>query len=195
LKICKDCHKKLPLTEFFVSKKSGVYNNCKSCLKLLRRVNRIKNKAKIDHKVKEYKLAHLEEITKYQNQYYIDNHAELRAKGNQYSRENREILNKAQRKWAKLHPDKKLAAVRKRQAAKLNRTPKWLTKEDFEKIEEFYFYAKLFSETLGELYEVDHIIPLRGKNISGLHIPSNLQILTEKEHRKKGTKFPYIKGI
>jgi len=41
-------------------------------------------------------------------------------------------------------------------------------------------------------YEVDHIIPLYGKNVSGFHITKNLQYLTPQENKSKGNKFiPY----
>lgn len=55
------------------------------------------------------------------------------------------------------------------------RTPSWA---DLQKIVEFY-------KNCPEGYQVDHIIPLRGKKVSGLHIVENLQYLTAKENRNK----------
>lgn len=67
----------------------------------------------------------------------------------------------------------------KRRCAKLQRTPKW---ENLEKIKEFY-------ENCPSGYHVDHIIPLQGKNVSGLHVLSNLQYLTATENLSKHNKF------
>lgn len=76
----------------------------------------------------------------------------------------------------------------KRRASELDRTPSWLTKEDFNTISLFYHIAKLKQEITGIPHEVDHIIPLQGKTVCGLHVPWNLQILTQKENRKKANR-------
>lgn len=59
------------------------------------------------------------------------------------------------------------------------RIPPWSQKE---LIEQFY-------ENCPEGYQVDHIIPLKGKEISGLHVIENLQYLLAEENLKKGNKF------
>lgn len=62
-----------------------------------------------------------------------------------------------------------------------HRTPKW---SDLKKIREIYQEA----QKLGPAYHVDHIIPLNGDLVSGLHVPENLQIIPAKENLLKGSK-------
>ncbi len=84
-----------------------------------------------------------------------------------------------QAKYAKNHPDKVCYWAVKRKADKIQRTPAWA---DLEVI-------KLFYECRPANCHVDHIIPLRGKNISGLHVETNLQWLPERDNLIKGNKF------
>lgn len=51
-------------------------------------------------------------------------------------------------------------------------------------IDGMYRFCSLFAG-----FEVDHIVPLSGKTVSGLHAPWNLQVLPEQENRKKKNRF------
>lgn len=66
-----------------------------------------------------------------------------------------------------------------RRARELNAIPKW---SDISAIN------KIFKECQ-EGYQVDHIVPLKGKNVCGLHVYYNLQYLTKKENLIKSNKF------
>lgn len=63
--------------------------------------------------------------------------------------------------------------------------PVWLNKEDRSKIRQIYFEARRLSNETGIKHAVDHIIPLNGKSVCGLHVPWNLQILTKQENSSK----------
>ena len=90
------------------------------------------------------------------------------------------------------NPAVQLASTIKRRVSKLNRTPKWITKEDLDAIKHIYIVANQFSKSFGIEYHVDHIIPLQGKLVSGLHVPSNLQITPATDNIKKGNKYEVV---
>ena len=89
------------------------------------------------------------------------------------------------RDYRKLNPHKVREWASKSRLIKRNATPKWT--EDFSnEISEYYLHAKDCEMVTGEVYEVDHIIPLQGKGVCGLHVPWNLQVLPRDLNRKKG---------
>ena len=90
------------------------------------------------------------------------------------------------RRWRKKNPHKVVARVVRRKAAELQRTPSWA---DHEWIEHAYFVAADMTAKMGEPFHVDHIIPLRGKTVSGLHVYENLQILPAKDNIRKSNHF------
>lgn len=65
-------------------------------------------------------------------------------------------------------------------------TPKWADKE---KIRQFYILARKLTKETGIPYHVDHIIPLKGKNVCGLHIETNLQVIPAIENIKKNNQY------
>lgn len=83
--------------------------------------------------------------------------------------------------WQRANPERMLAAKRKRDAAKLSRTPSWA---DHNAIGMIYRAAEVI-RTTGFDVHVDHEIPLQGKTVSGLHVHTNLQILSAKANRQK----------
>ena len=93
-----------------------------------------------------------------------------------------ERYKKTQKRWSQKNKKKVLARVRKYQAIKICACPKWLSLEQIQKIEAMYLSCP-------PGYHVDHIVPLQGENVSGLHVPWNLQHISAHENWSKGNKY------
>lgn len=76
----------------------------------------------------------------------------------------------------------------KRRAAKIQRTPPWA---DLDAMRAVYDEAARLSRESGILHNVDHIVPLQGKTVSGLHVANNLQILTASENSRKRNRYEH----
>jgi len=91
--------------------------------------------------------------------------------------------NEHSKKYIKNNRDKYNSYLAKYRANKLQAAPKWLSDKQLEDIKDIYKEAR----KLG--LEVDHIIPLQGSNVCGLHVPWNLQLLSRQENASKSNKF------
>ncbi len=91
----------------------------------------------------------------------------------------------SEKEWREKNRPKKAAAQREREAAKSRRTPSWA---DREKIKEVYAEAQRYRE-LGLDVHVDHVVPLHGKTVSGLHVHHNLRVILAEDNVKKNNKF------
>lgn len=80
-------------------------------------------------------------------------------------------------------------------ARKLKALPKWLTADMKKQMTRIYLYCRYTSIYHGSFYSVDHIIPLKGDNVCGLHVPWNLQIVPSDYNIKKGNKLDYNNSI
>lgn len=196
-KVCYKCKIELDLSEFHKcsSNKDGYQFICKTCKRKLNQ-NRNEyykeyyqnNKISISEKSKERYLNNKEKILKKQKKYYLNN----KGKHNQYSilwaLKNKEKVRTIHREWSKKNYEKiRLNTIYQRMNRK-KRIPLWA---NLEKINQIYLRCKLVKEYTGINYKVDHIIPLCGKIVCGLHVENNLQIITEHENRVKGNKFLY----
>lgn len=94
--------------------------------------------------------------------------------GPKYREENRALVNF----WAS-----------NRRSAVIQRKPEWLTEQDNNDILAIYEEARLLTKETGIDHHVDHIVPLQGSLVSGLHTPWNLQVLTANENLTKSNTF------
>jgi 5-methylcytosine-specific restriction endonuclease McrA len=77
-------------------------------------------------------------------------------------------------------------SVRKRRHREA--TPRWLTPAERLQMRDLYVHARKMTELTRERYVVDHIVPLRGEAVCGLHVPWNLRVITQDENLKKSNK-------
>lgn len=82
----------------------------------------------------------------------------------------------------------------KYESKKLRATPSWLTKADWDRMNALYALARKLTKETGILHVVDHIVPLNGKCVSGLHVPDNLQILTQSANAAKSNRYAELSG-
>ena len=130
-----------------------------------------------------------EELKAHQKEWRQRTKEERKAYNLAWGRANKEKLAKYHKKTRQKHSDRVNATNARRHAEKLNRTPIWLTEDDLWLIKEAYHLAKQRTALHGFEWHVDHIIPLKGKIVSGLHVPSNLQVIEGSINIRKNNRF------
>jgi hypothetical protein len=196
-KICSKCKEEKLLCNFSknIDSKDRHRPDCKNCVRKRNDLNKEKiaakrasyyqaNKNKIAESDALYYQANKEQIA----EYYKSNKERISLKKAEYQKANKDKIALRMSKYQKDNKDKINAHSAKRRAAKLKATPCWLTESDFEQIKQFYTLALTLEIATGEKYHVDHIIPLQGKNVCGLHVPWNLQVLPAIENKSKSNK-------
>jgi hypothetical protein len=138
-------------------------------------------------KKKAYNAARREEINAKSREYRQKNLDKVLDRNKRYRTANRAALREKGKIYAKSNPDKTAASVRRRQAAQIMACPAWA---DHKKIREIYKAAVRLTSLTGIKHVVDHLYPLRGRTVCGLHVHENLRAITESENLLKANKFP-----
>ena len=117
----------------------------------------------------------------------LANPEQAAARKAKWREENREQHNAINREWNANNKPVKAALESKRRAMQLQRTPSW--DPDAHLIIAKYQLATMLSQASGVPHHVDHIIPLQGHKVSGLHVFSNLRVIPGTDNVKKSNKF------
>ncbi|WP_171124572.1 hypothetical protein [Ruegeria sp. HKCCA4707] len=198
-KKCPSCELVLPIEDFGINVTTLDGRNC-YCLPCAAEYNRSRGPRNVSNG-KRLTYSELSE----------EHRTRLRAKQRRWfknlDREERDKINQSQREARKNNPERLASArascrnhwlknreqyvekKRRYEAAKLRRTPPWLTDRDIAEMRLAYSMASNLEYENGKKYEVDHITPLQGEKVSGLHVPWNLQVIPANENRSKGNKF------
>lgn len=162
-KFCPKCEQNLPTTSFFKNKSryDGLQGYCKQC------------KCQRD---RQYDEEHREKINgaARQRRSAGDSRQSHLAALARYRAKNQSVRTKLQMA---------------RKSAKLQRTPKWLSEFDKLKIECLYQLAAMRNRESDQKWHVDHIIPLQGEFVSGLHVPDNLRVILAVDNLRKNNQY------
>jgi hypothetical protein len=150
----------------------------------LRAYNRdynLANRARLTHQKKAYHAAHRDEDRTRAKAYYAANQESIKA----YWARNKAKTAKRGAAYKQANRGRYTAHQRKRDAVRLKAMPAWA---DPKAIAAVYREAARLTRETGVQHDVDHICPLQGKTVCGLHVDYNLQILTHVENMRKHNK-------
>lgn len=186
MKYCGPCGETKPLEEFY-EKSPGVYMaTCKACRRLRALKRYEENREELKQDFREYRQENLEARREADRQRRLKNGDEIRARNNARAAARRDIINARQRDYYQRNKTKCILLVINRQEKVKRATPLWV---DFAAIQAIYEEAARLTAETGIPHDVDHEIPLQGKTVSGLHVHTNMRILTATENRQKSNKF------
>lgn len=201
-KVCSECGLEKTLTEFSqLSSKKILRAACKSChcvrAKEWRSLNRDKvraQKRRAYHRdpgkhvatVAEWRKKNPEKYDAQNKRLWANRDREAeRAQKKEWKRANPDLVRESGARYRKNNPATIAAQTRRGQAARLQAVPAWA---NHAAIEQFYSKARELTLATGIPHEVDHIVPIRGETVCGLHVEYNLCVLTSFENRSKGNR-------
>lgn len=106
-----------------------------------------------------------------------------------------EYMRKYNKEWGRKHPwysTATSAAYRVKVILHPNAVPVWNDKKAIRDIYEQVYHLNEHNKSIGigRRFVVDHIFPILGKTVCGLHVLDNLQIIEQTLNKKKHARVP-----
>jgi len=176
MKTCNQCGAEKTLYDFYrkAGGAQGVSGCCKSCQDIKGREWAARNKNKVAAYLRKWRAENAAKGAEYHARWRRENPVTSRISGR-----------RAESKWTRTHRGVANAKTARRVASVLHATPAWANPERIAKV--YQLAARLTKET-GVKYHVDHIVPLRSKIVSGLHVEYNLEAIPATKNISKGNR-------
>ena len=170
IKYCYKCKENKPVESFGKnkSKKDGLSTECRPCKRQGDKQYYQANADQVKQTVAKYRAENPEKVSQVKKDWYEVNKEHVYNKSNAYRKAYPEKALQYQRNYKQANSGKARSWLAKYRATKLKATPLWFEKD---LVEAIYMKAKEWG------FAVDHIVPLQGKTVCGLHCWSNLQLL------------------
>ena len=126
-----------------------------------------------------------EEVRDKKHEWYLDNREQVIQTA---ATRPAAVLREYRNAWKESNKVQVRADTKARRRKHRDATPPWLTRKQKSEIRQLYQIAITMTQTTGEQYVVDHIVPLRGGAVCGLHVPWNLRVIPQEENLKKSNK-------
>jgi hypothetical protein len=201
---CTVCKVEKPLSEFMMvgDSRPGAYKSrCKGCEADYQKAYYAKNRTMVLNKQKAYADENPEARRDSAHNSYMRNKDSIQVKRRVWVSENVEEMKAYQQRWYEDNREKILAQqsayykangnVRcalsaRRRASRLNATPPWFERD---KVRSLYDISDFMRNEYGMDMHVDHVIPLKNPNVSGLHCLANLRIIPARDNLRKSNRF------
>ena len=119
--------------------------------------------------------------------WHLFNPEKVSEKNIKHKNKNKDRLSEYNKQWWSENKDKRASYQAKRKSTILQRTPAWDPHAHL--IIAKYQLATMLTKASSIVHHVDHIIPLQGRKVSGLHVFSNLRVIPGSDNVKKSNKF------
>ena len=141
---------------------------------------------------KAYRAANKQRISAQKAVYTNANKEKISARHVLWYQANKSKIKAQQQTYLANNPEKFRLKTAKRRARLLMRTPRWSSELNDLIIQEAYALAVTRTTMTGVKWHVDHILPLQGKKVSGLHVGINLQVITAEQNFIKSNKYEVV---
>ena len=165
------------------------------------------NPVKARGRIKKWQDGNPDKVAEYRERQRIANAETERERLRRYAAAHPERVRETKRRWKVANPEKsqawrlahpgrtqaiERASHARRRAQLLRATPAWVSESEHREIRGLYAEAVRLTLETGESHHVDHVLPLRGRRVCGLHVRANLQVITAHENCVKSNRDDHV---